>query len=178
MDSTLEEWREVPGSDGWYEASSLGRIRSYYSANRRAGYPIRRSEPRMLKPSVLNNGYLVHSMKLGGALKSHLLHRIVAATFLGPCPEGMEVCHNDGNQLNNSAANLRYDTREANLAERIMPVGEDHHGAKLTDEKVAEIRRLRTDGWKFRELAERFGVSGSTLSRICAGTRWQHVQAA
>jgi hypothetical protein len=29
IESAAEEWRPVPGYDGWYEVSNLGRVRSF-----------------------------------------------------------------------------------------------------------------------------------------------------
>lgn len=38
--------------------------------------------------------------------------------FVGPCPDGMEVCHNDGNPENNRVENLRYGTRSDNMRDK------------------------------------------------------------
>ncbi|WP_248099523.1 HNH endonuclease signature motif containing protein [Corynebacterium kefirresidentii] len=48
------------------------------------------------------------------------VHRLVMAAFVGPCPDGMEVCHNDGNPANNYVGNLRYDTHQANYADMFI----------------------------------------------------------
>lgn len=63
----------------------------------------------------------------------------------GPCPPGMEVCHNDGTKLNNNWWNLRYDTPTGNHADRFRH-GTDNSGersttAKFIWEEVREIRR-------------------------------------
>lgn len=50
--------------------------------------------------------------------RSVSLGRLVLETFVGPCPEGMECCHNDDNSYNNVLSNLRWDTRRANLLDR------------------------------------------------------------
>src|SRR4051794_31712386 len=47
-----------------------------------------------------------------------LVHRLVLEVFVGPCPAGMECCHADGNSLNNALDNLRWDTPEANEADK------------------------------------------------------------
>lgn len=46
------------------------------------------------------------------------IHRAVLLAWVGPCPDGMEGCHNDGNPENNSVDNLRWDTRSANQYDR------------------------------------------------------------
>ena len=49
------------------------------------------------------------------------------------------------------------------------------HYAKLTDDQVREIRKLRSEGVTGRELAKRFGSNGGTISAICSGKRYRWV---
>lgn len=50
--------------------------------------------------------------------------------FVGPCPEGMEVCHNNGDCTDNRLENLRYDTKSANMLDRVRHG--THHNANKT----------------------------------------------
>lgn len=47
------------------------------------------------------------------------VHRLVALAFIGPCPEGMEVLHINGEPDDNRLENLRYGTRAENVADTI-----------------------------------------------------------
>lgn len=47
------------------------------------------------------------------------VHQLVAEAFLGPRPEGMEVCHNNGQAHDNRAVNLRYDTHSNNQRDQV-----------------------------------------------------------
>lgn len=51
-------------------------------------------------------------------------------------------------------------------------VAESVGTSKLSRDKVAEIRRLRAEGWKLRELAARFGVSISAISQAANRQTW------
>jgi hypothetical protein len=53
--------------------------------------------------------------------------------------------------------------------------GERHCFAKLRDDDVPEIRALLASGISQREVAGRFGVNQSQISRISSGDRWRHV---
>lgn len=53
--------------------------------------------------------------------------------------------------------------------------GEGTGHAKLTEEQVREILRLRCNGWKLSELAERFNVCFQSISLICLRKIWRHV---
>lgn len=46
---------------------------------------------------------------------------------------------------------------------------------KLTAQCVTEIRQLREEGMKYQAIAARFGLSVSTVYRICNGSLWRSV---
>lgn len=57
-----------------------------------------------------------------------------------------------------------------------LPVGEDHFSAKLTDEKVLQIRCLyEIGGYSHRELGNMFGVAKETVSALLQGRTWKHL---
>lgn len=104
-----EEWRQIPDLSS-YEVSSLGRLRSHQP---------RWLRPRLLKPSTANGGYLQQVFNRDGKRVSMLVHRVVAAAFLGPCPEGQEVRHIDGDPTNNCLDNLAYGTKSENIRDQL-----------------------------------------------------------
>lgn len=109
-----EVWRPIPSYPG-YEASDLGRIKSCERVIVRATrfgeirQPIRE---RILKPGRFSDGR--EFVVLTGQ-KNRQVHRLVLEAFVGPCPPGMEACHNDGDHTNNRLSNLRWDTRSSNM---------------------------------------------------------------
>jgi hypothetical protein len=58
-------------------------------------------------------------VKLGGRCNGIPIHRLVALTFIGPCPDGLEVCHNDGVHTNVTRGNIRYGTKSDNAKDRV-----------------------------------------------------------
>jgi hypothetical protein len=103
---------------------------------------------------------------------AYLVHRMVAAAFIGPS-EGKEVNHKDGDKRNNHYSNLEYVSRSENMrhANRMglapKPRGEDHPLVKLTDAQVGslieEFQALLINGrvkWgEGARLARKYGVS-------------------
>jgi hypothetical protein len=107
------------------------------------------------------------------------VHVLVLTSFRGPCPEGMEACHNDGNPLNNHVSNLRWDTRKANAEDRVRHGrqlrGSAMSNAKLTEEIVKEIRNLYSSGSASkRALARMFGIGQTHVRRILDNEAWNH----
>lgn len=54
--------------------------------------------------------------------------------------------------------------------------GTNNNAAKLTEQKVRQIRLLFTHGWSIQELATRFGVRHNTMSCVIYGKTWRRVQ--
>ena len=44
------------------------------------------------------------------------------------------------------------------------------------DEAVTEIKRLRAEGWKLREIGSRYNVTEACISQICRGVNRNHKQ--
>lgn len=54
-------------------------------------------------------------------------------------------------------------------------VGERHSQARLSDEKIREIRKARAAGELLRVLAAKYDVCDSTICAACRGRRWTHI---
>lgn len=120
----------------------------------------------------------VNLYREGGA-KHHLVHRLVAAAFLGRV-EGYEVNHRDGVKTNNAVENLEIvstdeNRRHAKLTGLLKSEGEKSANAKLTDEKVRRMRRLRAEGVPVAVLARQFGVSRRVVYLVGSRKAWRHV---
>ena len=103
--------RTVPGFPG-YSASDDGHI---YSTRPWRGS----SEQRELAGGVNARGYRQVILCNAGTRTVREVHAIVAATFHGPRPEGMDTRHLDGDKTNNAASNLRYGTRSENELDKV-----------------------------------------------------------
>jgi|SRR6267378_983651 len=174
----MEHWKPIPRYVGWYEVSNAGRVRSVdrwinFSDGRRRFY---RGQLRALYEDWF--GYKKVTLQKNGNNKRAHVHHLVALAFIGPRPRGADICHSDGDHLNNVPSNLRYDTRKANHGDTIkhgrQPRGESSYAAKLTNRKVLAIRRLRGKVTG-RELALRFGTSPVNICNIQKRRRWTHI---
>ena len=164
----MEEWRDIPGYEGRYQASTEGRIRSL---NRYVRVVAHGTEAkRLVKGRVLRPGRYCKSghvsVVLGHGAPGSPVHQLVALAFLGPKPEGMEVCHTDGDPKNNAASNLRYDTRRENILDKFRQGGAHKI---LTVNDAVEIRRMLKEGHSSAEIAKIFNVSRACISDLKRG---------
>jgi hypothetical protein len=134
---------------------------------------------RLKKPSIDKGGYPKVGLARGNRTYNRNIHRLMLEAFVGPCPEGHEACHNNGIRHDNRLKNLRWDTRKANSADRVAHgtafLGATAPSAKLTEEKVLEIRDMRAAGHTYPKIAARFGVGESTARHIVSRETWRHV---
>jgi hypothetical protein len=119
----IENWLPVPGWEGFYEVSDQGRVRGVArSVPGRPGVLINKRE-RLLTPNLDCDGYpRVWLCRNGGRLERRI-HVLVALAFVGPRPDGFEVCHADGDKTRNTPDNLRWGTRSENTYDKVR------HGA-------------------------------------------------
>lgn len=115
--SASELWLPIPGYEGSYEVSDLGRIRSLDRTVPYKGGTPRRIKGRVLKPNLNNRGYpYVILCRAGSKDWCALLHKVVTAAFLGPPALGLEVLHERPNPADVRLVNLRYGTHAENMA--------------------------------------------------------------
>jgi len=115
-----------------------------------------------------------------GRYVSRRVHVLVCEAFHGPRPVGQEVRHLNGNKRDNRAENLRWGTRDENVADMIRHgttvAGVRNWNAKIDDASVVEIRQRYIAGETQKSLAEEFGISSSAVHLIVTGKNWRHVQ--
>lgn len=176
MESVAEEWRAIEGMEG-YEVSNLGSVRSIDRVKTNCLGHVHRLKGRVLRLGNHSAGYL--SVTFYGRI-SALAHRIVAAAFIGPCPDGHDVNHIDGNKKNNVASNLEYVTRRENMehAQRTGlwdNKGEFNGQAKATAEQIKVACALISGGMSQKEAAARVGVTSAVVSNARLGRKWKHL---
>ena len=115
----------------------------------------------------------------GRGRKRVFVHALVLESFVGPCPNGMECRHLDGDKTNNHVTNLTWGTRSENVHDTLLH-GTSNHGersgsAKLTNDDVLQIRQRAADGELHRVIAEDFPVARNTITRIVNRLRWKNV---
>ena len=164
----VEIWREIPGTDGYYSASSLGRIRSESVTEMRGGRPYRR-RGRILRQSPHSGGYL--TVGGGSNLPSRFVHRLVAMAFYPDGDFSLEVNHKDGGKKNNRPDNLEWATRSENQMHSFRVLGQQQVN------KIAVTLRRSGFARSFDSITDAANFCGARVSSVSRalkkGHRWR-----
>lgn len=119
--TSLERWLPIPGYEGLYEVSDAGVVRSLERYVRSGKSGLRLVRERILKTHKRPLGGYVYVIlcRAGEPERHQLIHRAVLSAFDGPCPDGYEGCHRDGNVENNSRPNLYWGTHSQNILDAV-----------------------------------------------------------
>jgi len=167
----MERWRPVVGYEGFYEVSDLGRVRSvFHGQGRRIDRVLKFSYDKNGRPSV-------GLYKVKAEYRRRIVGPLVLMAFVGPRPSGLECCHGDGNQTNNRLSNLRWDTHASNEKDKIKNGttnrGERNGRARLRSADVVRMKSLWAAGWRVCDIASKFNIYPSYVTRILTGWIWR-----
>lgn len=165
-------WAAIEGYEGVYAVSDEGDVMSMnYAKSRLPG----------LMTQIIRRGYsCVFFRKRGEKGRWFTVHSLVAQSFIGPRPTGLQINHIDGQKLNNRRANLEYMTPSENTKHSFQlglqcNKGEQHSQSKLTECQVLDIRQRIGSGDRQTAIAKELGLSQSCISRVNSGSRWPHL---
>jgi hypothetical protein len=177
-------YKDLPGHPGYRVGDDGSVWTQWHKVGRgyRYGFKTVRGEdwqPMKLRP---NRAGRLSVVLFPGAVERQVAHLVLEA-FVGPCPPGMECCHDpDPDPANNRLPNVRWGTKESNYADRDRhgrtARGEKAGGAKLSEEQAKQIIAEYAAGPRYgvtKRLAAKFGVNPGTIHRIATGRKWKHL---
>ncbi|WP_081287170.1 NUMOD4 motif-containing HNH endonuclease [Mycobacterium asiaticum] len=150
-----EEWRPVVGFEGYYEVSSLGRVRSLDrrvpQGDRTQFWPGKMLTQTPSPSSGDRRGrYLDVHLSRGSKKYRVRIHRLVLEAFVGPRPPGYECLHANDIGTDNRVENLRWGTASQNTLDKIKngrhPMAKRTH-CKFGHEFTSENSEYRKTGW-------------------------------
>lgn len=144
------------------------------------GIVLNKHRNKTVKASRNHWGYMVVGLTVNKKRFNHQIHRLIANAFI-PNPEGKtQVNHIDGNKSNNRLENLEWVTPSENKIHAYTVLnqkaarGENHGVAKLTMERVKEIRQQYLTGEvTMQSLANQHQVCIQTISNVVHHKIWK-----
>ena len=141
----IELWKWIPGYEGYYMASTHGRIKS---VDRYVGY--KKSGQRLMKGKILKQstdkgGYKIVQLNKNGKEKLFTVHRLVAQVFLENSSNLPQVNHKDENKQNNNVDNLEWISPKDNMnyGTRNERMSNSLKGRTFTEEHRKNISKVR-----------------------------------
>jgi hypothetical protein len=145
----MENWRDIPGYEGLYEASDLGSIRSSYGKKQHT-----------LKPKChpTRGGRCDARVNLykDGKQSTWLVSRLVGLTWVDGYSKGMTINHINGNPLDNRKINLEWVSLRDNIREGFRT-------GLYENSQKAIVLHGDSEGLRFASMAE--------ASRFCGRNR-------
>lgn len=130
---------------------------------------------KLISISIHKQGYRVVRLWCKGVSRLMKIYRLKAEAFI-PNPENKrEVNHLDGDRMNEKLKNLEWATPSENmkhafkngLAKGQFGKGSKHQLRKVSLEDIYEIRRLRKEGKKLKEIGAIYNLVDRTVCNIC-----------
>lgn len=173
----IEGWVDIYGYAGAYQISTCGRVRSLERVDSRG----QKRKEKIIKPYRHGaKGYVGVCLSMKGVVKRVRVHRMVAEHFISKVAGKSCVNHKNGDKSDNRVDNLEWVTVAENNLHSFNALGRDasgggkgKFGAECHSSKPI-IATSISGGVKKRfvsasEASEHFGVSVSTVSRVCNG---------
>lgn len=113
-----EIWKDIPGYEGYYQASSFGRVRSIDRIVHTTHGRTRFLKGTVLRPSLNTNGYQICTLSTNGNHWTNPIHQLVSMAFLNHKPDGLNlvVDHINNIKTDNRLENLQLVTTRHNTS--------------------------------------------------------------
>lgn len=170
-----EEWRDIKGYEGYYQVSSLGRVRSVERAVRVGDFFVtRRSKIR--KISKRSNGYYGLLLSKDDVNTNFNIHRLVAETFI-PNPFNLpQINHKNEDKSDNRVENLewcsaKYNSNYGTRNERVMQNNSRMWGRKVV---CTDAYGNAFAHYPSIQSVKQYGHNPALVHMCCIGTRHTH----
>lgn len=158
----MEIWKDIIGTEGFYQISDLGNVKSNISGSWNT-----------LKTRINENGYIVVDILYSNYKKKTMrVHRLLGIHFIDNPNNYKIINHLNGIKTDIRLENLEWCTSSQNNQHAWdnglykKKYGGDNKLSKLTWEQADEIRRLKASGTKRKELMKMFNVCESMIDTI------------
>lgn len=156
-------------------------LNDYYITEDGEIFSSKRGRLKKLKSKIDTSRYLRIGLRdNNGKERKYLVHRLVALTYI-PNPCNLDyVNHIDGDKLNNSVSNLEWCSFQENMSHAYRTglktnLGMNNGRTILNEDIVKDIYLDLVEGKRVCDIAEKYGVSRSCISKIKKKDNWGYL---
>ena len=165
-----EIWKDIQGFENLYQVSNLGRVKSLN---------YKHTDKEKVLKLTKSNGYLDVILYKAGEYKHHLVHRLVAQTFIPNTNSSLQVNHKNEIKTDNRVENLEWCTPKYN----------SNYGTKtlrFSKSRGTSVRCIETGKiyHSAREAERQTGIDNTQIVGVCkdrygyktaGGYTWEYV---
>lgn len=173
-----EIWKDIPGYQGYYQISSLGKVKSLKRLvnSSKSAIGLRIVGERILKTRIDKYGYETVILRKNNKDKHYTIHRLVASVFLDNPDNLPSINHKDLNKLNNYYLNLEWCSTDYNnkYAGRQDLINAILRNKVFGNPQIKQINLETNEALVFKSLHEASkatGYSRQEISRCCRKLR-------
>lgn len=170
----MEAWKDVPGYEGLYEVSSLGRVRSLGRICSAKNGSTQTKRARILTQEVSIHGYCrIRLYDANGVVRHHAVHRLVLEAFVGK--DDREVNHKNEIKTDNRLENLEYCTSKENCNYgtrngRLSKLAIERQGVPVL-QISKDTGKVLGEYSSRRDAQSATGIPHSYISAVCRGKK-------
>lgn len=173
----VEVWKDIPGYEGLYQISNLGRVKSLERWVQNYG-KLQHHPEKIKVPANRGDGYQALILYKDNKGKNRYIHRLVAEAFLPNPNNKMTVNHVNGNKSDNRAENLEWSTYAENN-KHAYDTGlndETHRRNRKGSFKVAQYDKDMNLIKEYPSIREAERQTGIDCQSICLGIKkgWKY----
>lgn len=172
----MEIWKDIPGYEGSYQASTKGKIRGLNRICLSKNGSFRTVSNKILTPKIDRYGYYELHLSLKNIRIHFKIHILIAKTFISNPKNKPQVNHKDGNKLNNKISNLEWNTNSENILHAFKN-GLMKNNNFINNPARIKCKQFNLDGsfikeWNsLTEAANFYGIDNTNIVRCCKGNR-------
>lgn len=162
---TKELWRDIKGYEGYYQVSSIGRVKRIEKIVMQFNYQLQKEIPITYPKRYLKfdnvKGYNRVTLSLGNKQERFVVHRLVAQHFIDNPDNKPCVNHINSIRIDNRVDNLEWCTHEEN---------ERHKRISMTNPIISISPTGDMKEWEIlKDCARGVGIHRSNISRCLTG---------
>lgn len=180
QNQSSEQWLPVVGYEGYYEVSTLGRVKSiervYLKGSNWGGIQTHKVKPIIKKTRIGFNGYYTVALVVNDKTSNKLLHRVIAMAHIpniDPCILKV-VNHKNGIKTDNRIENLEWVSSSYNNTHALLNQLRKPAKTNLTKELVSQMESLVTVHKSKAHIAKIIGLKPWQVQKYFRGKDYKY----